>query len=251
MEFYNYLLNFKGYTDATCKTYCKYAKELIANNLDYLKVLNNHKNTSNNSKRVIISAIKKYYEFSNDKRYHELKLPKKEKKIQNHLSYDEYRQLLIYYRYKKDKFSKQMFVILRLLFETGIRSAELLSITKNDIYNHRIKINGKNKKQRFVHVCNDLYQMLEEMPTTNNKLFDFSYKNLYKRIARCGKKVLNKNLSPHMFRRGFATYCSKNNIDIFDICYLMGHENINTTRMYIKREVDTSVLQKIFAINFD
>jgi integrase/recombinase XerD len=45
-------------------------------------------------------------------------------------------------------------LILRLLFETGIRASELLSIKKNDVEGNRIKINGKGKRERIVYLSN-------------------------------------------------------------------------------------------------
>lgn len=246
MRFYYYLNLVCGFSQTTCNIYTKYAKELEENQLDYYKVLIGHKNASNNTKRVIISAIKKYYEFLNDPRKNELKLPKKEKNIYEHITFDEYKKMQKYLESKKTHNSKLCLVVISVLFETGIRSSELLSITKDDIFNDRILINGKNSKQRIVYLSKQLSKKLLDFSKDKNKyIFNFKYKNLYKKINGLGKKVLNKSISPHMFRRGFATHCSKNNIDIYDICMLMGHENINTTKMYIKKEINKDFF-KIF-----
>lgn len=240
MEFYNYLQSFKCYSDLTCKIYCKYALELNELNNDYFMLLNKYKNTSNNTKRVIISAIKKYYEFINDTRMHDLKLPKKDVKVQGYISFSEYQKIIDFYKNENKKNSFNNMLLIKILFETGIRSSELLNIKRDDVKNKTIVINGKNKKQRIVYLNNELDKMIQTKLSKHKDiyLFNFSYKNLYKKISKIGKKILDKKISPHMFRRGFATHCSLNNIDIFDICTLMGHENINTTKMYIKKEVN-------------
>lgn len=240
MKYYNYLFSLKGYSKLTCNLYLKYAKELKHFNNDYFVLLNKYKNTSNNTKRVIISAIKNYYEFIKDERINELKLPKKDTKIQEYVTYDEYLKIIDFYKSKNTLNNLKTLIMIRLLFETGIRSSELLNIKVCDIKFKQIIINGKNKKQRIIYLSDSLFDLiLKKIELDKNIiLFNFSYKNLYKKISKIGYKILNKKISPHMFRRGFATYCSLNNIDIFDICMLMGHENINTTKMYIKKEVN-------------
>lgn len=246
-DYYNYLANFKGYSDFTCKTYCRYAHELVCNELDYFRVLNNHQNTCNNTKRVIISAIKKYYEYIKDERMHELKLPRKEKNLQEYLSYDDYKKMLRFFKYRHTINTQEIILLIRVLFETGIRANELLNIKRKDVFEDKIKINGKNNKQRFVYLDKQLLELIRNTITNDeDKVFPYSYKNLYKKILRAGRKSIQKNISPHMFRRGFATYCSENNIDIFELCHLMGHENINTTKMYIKKEVNGNLVMELF-----
>ena len=76
-------------------------------------------------------------------------------------------------------------------------------------------------------------------------MFPIGYKALYKRIRNLSKKV-DKILSPHMFRRGFATYCAERNIGIYQISLMMGHENINTTKNYIKCTYSEEMMSAIF-----
>lgn len=240
MDFFNYLKNVKGYSLLTCELYSKYAKELIKNNLCYKSVLDKHQNTSNNTKRVIISAFKKYLMFIDDKRYLELELPKKSFKITKYISWNDYEQLKKFLIFKK---KNELFLLIRILYETGIRVSELLNIKIKDIELNKIKINGKNNKQRYVYLNKSLNKLLinyiqSKKVNDNDFLFKYKYKNLHKKISNLGLKVLNRKISCHMFRRGFATYCSINNVDIFSLCQLMGHENINTTKMYIKKDVN-------------
>ncbi len=45
--------------------------------------------------------------------------------------------------------------------------------------------------------------------------------------------VLNKySIHPHLLRHTFCSILSRNNVDIFTIAQLAGHNNINTTRRY-------------------
>ena len=57
------------------------------------------------------------------------------------------------------------------------------------------------------------------------------------------KSKVNKRITAHAFRRSFATFHSRLGTKIENICELMGHENINTTKGYIR--IDQSDLRKL------
>lgn len=231
-DFNNYLSNIKGYSKLTIKLYLKFALQLINNNYDYKLVIEKYSKSSNSTKRIILSAIKKYYLFIGDNRVNEIVLPKKEIKLMNYINYHEYLSILNFISNNKNKKSK---IIIRLLFETGIRSSELLKITIKDIGRYEIKIHGKNHKERIIYLSNSLYVELLEYIYENkikNKLFNFKYKNLYKKISNLSP-IISKKISPHSFRRGFASYCITKNISIFDLSLMMGHNSIETTKRYI------------------
>jgi integrase/recombinase XerD len=47
------------------------------------------------------------------------------------------------------------------------------------------------------------------------------------------KARLNKHISPHSFRRSFATLAHKRDVKLTTIQKLLGHSDINTTTAYI------------------
>ncbi len=247
-KFREWLLNIKGYSNKTAEVYYKYAKHLENNQRDYIEGMNKYRHTCNNTKRVILSAFKKYYEFIKDKRRNQIILPKKEKRVQDYVRFDEYKELINFV--ENHKTTNISLIIIRLLFETGIRSSELLNIKTSDVFNNRIRIYGKNRLERFVFVCDSLAKIINDLKikkikNNNHKLFSIGYKALYKRISNLSKRI-NKKLSPHMFRRGFATYCTLQNIGIYQISQMMGHENINTTKNYIKCNPTEELMTSIF-----
>ncbi|MDE6562864.1 MAG: site-specific integrase, partial [Malacoplasma sp.] len=165
-----------------------------------------------------------------------------------YVSFEEYKQLINFV--KNHKTTNISLIIIRLLFETGIRSSELLNIKTSDVFNNRIRIYGKNRLERFVFVCDSLAKIINDLKikkikNNNHKLFSIGYKALYKRINNLSKRI-NKKLSPHMFRRGFATHCTLQNIGIYQISQMMGHENINTTKNYIKCNLNEEIMATIF-----
>ena len=126
----------------------------------------------------MISAIKNYYKFKKDKRYEELEILKKEIIIKDFIKYEEYKKYLKKINFKtKTTFQKR--IIIRLLFETGIRSSELLNIKNNKIH-----IFGKGKRQRKVLLSKWLKDELETyLENCGEILFPFGYKNLYNKIS--------------------------------------------------------------------
>ena len=243
MTYKEHLEKIKFFANKTIEIYLKYAMQLEMFDLDYKQMLVKH-NGSINSKRLMISAIKSYYKFLQDDRWKLLSLPKKETNFQDYVTFDEYQQYIRKIN-RKTKTGLQKLIIVRLLFETGIRATELLNIRKSDIHNNRIIIHGKGRKQRCVFISEWLkFDLMEYLQHCSEILFPFGYKNLYNKI-----KILNKHkrLSLHMFRRGYAKHCYSKDISIYDISLSMGHSSIETTACYIKRRSEDINISKIFS----
>ena len=58
-------------------------------------------------------------------------------------------------------------------------------------------------------------------------------------IQRIKKAGFTKLITPHSFRRSFATWLHKQGTKLTTIQHLLGHENITTTEKYIQSDRDT------------
>lgn len=234
----------KGYTNKTIEVYARYAFELEVFGRDYKEMINKYEGRKNSTLRLVLSSIKSYYLFLGDERASEIILPKKREYISDYVTFDEYKKYLMSLN-KKTKNGFQKYIILRLLFETGIRASELLWITKTKIKGNRILITGKGEKERYVFISNWLEAELSEYANSidTELLFTFGYKNLYQKINRIDKE---RNLTPHMFRHGFAKYCFNKGVSIYDISISMGHSSIDTTSKYINKNSEDVVIHTIF-----
>ncbi|EZQ06880.1 site-specific tyrosine recombinase/integron integrase [Candidatus Acidianus copahuensis] len=128
-------------------------------------------------------------------------------------------------------------VIIRLLLETGLRSKELLSISKNDIDMERLSIHvreTKNGEERIVFFTVETKNLLERYMRKENgeKLFNLSYQALYRLIRRSGKRIGIEGLRPHMLRHTFATTAIRKGVPLPAVQRLMGHKDIKTTQIY-------------------
>lgn len=145
--------------------------------------------------------------------------------------------------------------MLEVLFSTGMRISELLSLNRTHIdHSGRIFIQGKGKKQRFVYMTPRAFTHLNEYlkhRTDNLQALFIPYRGKnsndqagYKRRISANyvqerikfyreKLKINIPISPHSLRHGFATYLAENGANPAAIQILLGHESLDTTTRYV------------------
>ena len=175
--------------------------------------------------------------------------------IKNPLTDEEIERIKI--NCEKDKRNMAM---IHFLMDTGVRVSELCNIKISDVdfKNYTCKVLGKGNKERIVAFSgkcatrlND-YLMSRKDVTPNGymsgMLSDNTYLFVSKRapynrlkkdsveeaIRRIKIKAFIKELTPHTFRRTFATNLRKRGVDISVIAEALGHENLNTVKRYVK-----------------
>lgn len=146
--------------------------------------------------------------------------------------------------------SRRDFVIMELLFGTGIRLSELLQIKESDIdfYNKKILILGKRNKERFVPLhftlIDELKKYLElkklELKENNSPHLVVTKEGkpgypvlIYKIVNKyLGMITSQKKRSPHVLRHSFATSLLDNGADLNAIKELLGHAGLAATQVY-------------------
>ena len=129
-------------------------------------------------------------------------------------------------------------------WESGLRISEIVNLKKEDfnISEGEIRVNcGKNSKDRIV----TLPQSWQKhhinyipLPCKQRAL----QKALISAAEKSGLKANKPSVHFHSTRHGFATHCIRSRIDINHVQKLMGHEDVQTTSVYIN-------LKPIEAIN--
>lgn len=210
-----------------------------------------------------ISVIKSYYKFLqregmvSSSPVHLIKALKVGKKLPVVVEKEKMVTLLEEMETMEDSFENSRdFIIMELLFGTGIRLAELLEIKERDIdfLNKKILILGKRNKLRFVPIHSTLIEELKRyLKKKNEKHFDNISEHLI--VTKEGKqaypklvyRVVNKYLSiitsqqkksPHILRHSFATTLLDNGADLNAIKELLGHAGLSATQIYTHNSVE-------------
>lgn len=155
-------------------------------------------------------------------------------------------------------------IILELLYDTGIRRAEVANITLPDIDldGGYILIHGKGNKERVVplseRVCNLVRNYIIAIRPTFLQGNDLKYLIL----NRWGKKMdangvwavvkrcvtlskIKKNITTHTFRHTCATHMLQHGAPVRHVQELLGHESLESTQIYT--HVTINDLKKIHA----
>ena len=215
-----------------------------------------------------ISSLKSFFNYLVDESIikvspmEEVSSLKKAKKLPKYLSISEVNKLLnIPLNSEFDYRNKAM---LELMYATGLRVSELVSIEYSniDFENSIIRINGKGKKERIIPLgevasyylkvyLNDYRSKLLKRNTYNQVFLN----NHGKPITRQGFNYIlenireltgiTKEITPHVLRHSFATHLLEGGADIRSIQEMLGHENISTTNIY------TEVVNDVLRSNYE
>lgn len=145
-------------------------------------------------------------------------------------------------------------VMLELFVFTGARRGEVLGLDWNDIDfgQNTITIKkGKGRKQRLIPLIepllSDLWEYLQtRLPLTTSAVIlsdngtRMSPSNLNALFRRYLKKahIDNKGYTIHKCRHTFASLLHQNDVDLLYIQELLGHEDLNSTKIYTHTSVN-------------
>lgn len=171
-----------------------------------------------------------------------LTLPKLKRGLPEYLSEEEVLSLLNVPNTKTKKGLRDR-LILELLYGTGMRVSELVTIKINQINSLAgfVMIMGKGRKERIIPIGEEaLYWLKEYLKENNIKEYVFPGKNgkhitrqyVWKLIKECALKTGITSISPHSLRHSFATHLLLRGADLHSVQLMLGHSDISTTEIY-------------------
>ncbi|MES2677711.1 MAG: tyrosine recombinase XerC [Pseudomonadota bacterium] len=160
---------------------------------------------------------------------------------------------------KEEWLKKRDLALLTLIYGSGMRISEALSLTKNHLGNNGVVvITGKGNKQRMIPLLpivekriNEYLAVLPHKINNNEPIF-LGLRGKKYQAAAFEKLIQNireflslpDTISPHSFRHSFATHLLENGGDLRTIQELLGHSSLSTTQRYTK--IDKKRLLEVY-----
>lgn len=227
-----------------------------------------------------IASLKTFFNFVSEKHGMPnlaflLATPKSESTLPRYLSEEEIHTLLKIAQEDTSHYAARNYVMIVLLYSTGVRISELLNLRTNDIRfdNRTLLIHGKGNKQRIIPLADETIPLLHDYLITLNTehehagagiifkstrtsdfLFPSFYGNSKKPLSRqafwqtlrklCKIAGINRDISPHQLRHSLATHLLKRGANLRSLQLLLGHETLNT--MHVYTHLDTSTLRGVY-----
>ncbi len=153
------------------------------------------------------------------------------------------------------------YLIVEMLYCTGMRRAELISLRDSSINRSRkeLKVLGKGNKERIIPLTEKLISLIDDFIRVKGDTF--SEQDNYLFLTSKGKKLYPKLVynivktqletvtkvkkrSPHILRHSFATHLLNNGADLNAIKELLGHANLSATQIYTHNTIGQ--LKKVY-----
>ena len=146
-------------------------------------------------------------------------------------------------------------LLFELLYQTGIRKAELIGLRDKDVDRSamRIKVLGKRDKERYIPVGRELLAMIDHYQALrdarfggradrlllNDKGEEMTPYFVYDKVHRMLAEVTTlKQKSPHVLRHTFATHLLDEGASLVAIQKLLGHTELATTQVYAHNTIE-------------
>ncbi|WP_391121214.1 tyrosine recombinase XerC [Psychrobacillus sp. L3] len=203
-----------------------------------------------------ISSVRSFYKFLHkeynirDEAFQSLYHPKKEEKLP-HFFYEEEMEKLFEGNKGTDLLSLRNMALLELLYATGIRVSELISIEMSHIDKSYgiVRVMGKGRKERYVPVGDYALLAVEayveksrsKLMKSTSHSFLFVNSRGHHLTSSGVRHILNEMIKkasmhttiyPHMLRHTFATHLLNNGADLRSVQELLGHTHLTSTQIY-------------------
>jgi integrase/recombinase XerD len=270
-RFLNFLLVEKGLSSNTLEAYSRdligYYRYLESKGLTelsqaqtdhlytYLAELRT-RNLSGRTQARILSAIKSFYRFLQEEELRKdnpalpLHGPKPTRRLPKTLSEMEIETLLHQPKTESARGLRDA-AMLEVLYATGLRVSELISLTLDqlELEAQFIRTVGKGSKERLVPIGRAASRCLNRYLQKGRNLLVGDRRSLWVFVNNRGRKLsrqgfwkilrhysqqagIQKKVSPHTLRHTFATHLLEGGADLRSIQIMLGHADISTTQIY-------------------
>ena len=176
-----------------------------------------------------------------------IKAPKVKRKLPATLDIDQLSSLLDVT--DDNPLSLRDLAILELLYSSGLRLAELVSINLQDIdlKSAQLEVTGKGAKTRQVPIGRKAIEALQQWIKVRGNIAKPEEQALF--VSKLGKRIhprtiqqrlkqwalkhgASRSVHPHLLRHSFASHMLESSGDLRAVQELLGHADISTTQIY-------------------
>lgn len=177
-------------------------------------------------------------------------LPRRRKRLPVFVEEISIDKLLDSYDFGDDFSGLRNRTIIEMLYLTGMRRAELISLKDIDfdLKDGSVRVTGKRSKERIIPLAESFLKNIEKylllkndlgfenpegwffVTDRGNKLYDKFVYNIVTRYLKLVTTVERK--SPHVLRHTFATHMLNHGADLNSIKEILGHANLSATQIY-------------------
>ena len=147
-------------------------------------------------------------------------------------------------------------LLFEMLYQTGMRQAELRGLKDSDIdaMSMQLKVLGKRNKERIIPISRQLLEMIENYKIVRDEQFPergnvillvndrgeaMSPTFVYRVVHRILEGVTTlEQKSPHVLRHTFATHLLNEGADIRAIQKILGHSSLSSTQIYTHNTIE-------------
>ncbi len=177
--------------------------------------------------------------------------PKVGRPLPDAISFSQVRRLIDQPAKQSAPEAKRDRAMLELLYASGMRVSELVSLNLGDVNtsDNYVRCFGKGNKERLVPIYPQAAQVVEEYVTQvrprfvrsdaeqalflNQRGDRLTRQGLWQILKAYAKEAgLDKQVTPHTLRHSFATHMLSGGADLRSVQELLGHANISTTQIY-------------------
>ena len=151
--------------------------------------------------------------------------------------------------------SRRDALLFELLYQTGMRQAELRAVRDTDVDRATLtlKVHGKRNKERLVPLSQQMIRMIDQYQSLRDTTFashadrlllndkgeEMSPYYVYNKVHQMLAGVTTlKQKSPHVLRHTFATHLLDEGASLVAIQKLLGHEDLATTQVYAHTTIE-------------
>ena len=209
-----------------------------------------------------ISSLKSFYRYCLLKGYvassplSAIKVLKTRKRLPNYIEETQMQQLLEQIDFTDDYTGRLHYLIITLLYHTGMRVSELVSLKDRQVDTKRlqVKVLGKGNKERIIPLHHDIGGEVDEYRKLrsglaagedrvelllNEKGKPLSPRHVYDIVKRRLSLVTTaEKKSPHILRHSFATHLTGNGAELNAVKELLGHSSLAATQVYTHTSID-------------